>query len=658
VVDAAIGKKSVFVATRVGVMRATLKPAAEPMLWTRDPRFPRDTALVRTGPNGSVWAASRGCLWRIAGTDSAPTSQIATCFEGKSVLRDVVPRGSDVVVLVRGEAAGLYTVQDQQVEKRIDAIDPWIGHLSGGEVWVGTLGQGLWRLPSGPGDASQSYPKQTITAVGTVDGSVLYGTKEGGLFRAKGGEAIADLSPGWATHITEAKGSALVFANGHHAKSGVFYGPPDNLRPVVLDAIAVDPGRVDATGVWGLPDGRALIGTFRRGPVLFSDGTLSNARTDFRATVAGGAAIDSEGQLIVGMMGTGVYRFGPDLETFAAEHGRGGPVTDTIYLAGAAEGAVAIDFNGIAWRKPGGRWTRLSNPDGTRMVRVAGDDEGTFWGQGQQGRLFRYDDPTWTPCDTQGLMRLDGSPEGLVLMTRTGLFRPTHCSSDEPAIGPERPGRLHPSTSIAGGDWLASPGGVWFGKTRVSGPRGGAMTALAAIGDEALIVSERQVLRCTSKGCVELGPAAPGRLVAVGALASGKVWAQEASGTVLLLGAADAPVAAELTPWSRLRANPNTTNQGSDPSQVAKLRRVPWSREGMPQNGETDPRSNAISSGQPPPMPPFQADQPGDNPDARPVAPGLPPSSANVRAPSPLLVLAGLLLAALCVWMLRHRIRR
>ena len=597
VVEAASTEGQVFVVTRVGVMRAD----SDLDRWTRDPRFPRDTAMVRTGTDGSVWAAARGCVWRINGDTAAPTSSTWSCFEGKSALRDLVPRKDDVIALVRGEQAGIYAVTPDGARPLETDVDPWVGLSDEGEVWIGTLGQGLWRLSQKRDRLEQVRKEGSITGLGKIQGDIWAGDREGRVFDARSGESLGDVSPGWATHLVEHSNQALLFAGGHQQQSGWFFGEAGAMQPVTAGQVDEDFGRVDGTGVWALPNGKALMGTFRRGPLTFDGGTIALARNNFRATVTGGSALDSEGHLLLGLMGTGVYRFDPTLQRFTAEHGRGGPVTDTVYIGGASDGALAIDFSGVTWRKPSGRWTRLRRPTDTQMVRIAGDEEGRFWALGQDGRLYRYEEHVWTACETTGVVSLDGPPDGLVAQTTQGLVRPQACTAAEPKIGPSDTGRLHPSVSVAAGDWLASSSGVWWRDRKVAEAQRDGFKALWPQGEEALIGGKHQLYRCTVEGCSALGPRTPSSIAAVGALESGQPWVLEDKGTLLLLGGTDETV----NPWSRVQGTAQSHAGPRDPSAVTALRRVPWSREGLMQDGGGDPRQatgpNNPNAAPPPP---------------------------------------------------------
>ena len=55
--------------------------------------------------------------------------------------------------------------------------------------------------------------------------------------------------------------------------------------------------------------------------------TMSTFRTDFHATVSGGAAMDDSGTVAMAFMGTGVYLFQNGM---VQPHPTEGPVTDSI----------------------------------------------------------------------------------------------------------------------------------------------------------------------------------------------------------------------------------------------------------------------------------------------------------------------------------------
>ncbi len=594
VVDTASTVDHVYIVTRVGVMRAD----PELKRWERDPRFPKDTALVRTGSDGSVWATARGCIWKVDGPKNAPTTSVWSCFSGQAVVRDLIPRTNDVIALVRGESSGIYAVAKGTKTPIQADVDPWVGLRDGKYIWIGTLGQGVWRLPLEGDRPKQIEKTTTITGLGLVNGDIWAGDKDGRLYNVENNKTVGDVSPGWATHIIEHKDEAMLFAEGHRQLSGWYVGSKNALQPVTVAGVDQDSGRVDGTGVWQLPNGSALLGTFRRGPVIYDRGQLTLARTNFRATVTGGAALDSEGFLMLGLMGTGVYRLDPnDVDTISSEHGQGGPVTDTVYIGSAAEGALAIDFSGITWRKPSGRWTRLPRPPDSQMVRIAGDTSGQFWGLGLDKTLYRYASPKWTKCTTTGVISLGGPPDGLVVQTQNGLMRPERCSEPEPTIGPESTGTLHPNESVAGGDWLAARSGIWWKDQRIAAADREGFSAILPMGDRALIAAKHQLYNCTREGCASIGPKTPTNIAAAGLLKSGQPWVVEEKGTLLILGGTDEV----LSPWTNVRDHAASHSGPQDPSQVTKLRRVPWSQEGVMNDGGGDPRQ----AKQPPPGQPM-----------------------------------------------------
>ena len=63
------------------------------------------------------------------------------------------------------------------------------------------------------------------------------------------------------------------------------------ITPITKLDVDADSGLIGPTGAWSLGDGTAMVGTFRRGPLRW-DGSMSPIRTDFHATVSGGAAMD------------------------------------------------------------------------------------------------------------------------------------------------------------------------------------------------------------------------------------------------------------------------------------------------------------------------------------------------------------------------------
>ena len=73
---------------------------------------------------------------------------------------------------------------------------------------------------------------------------------------------------------------------------------------------------------------------------------MSLASTNFHATVSGGAAIDKWGQLVLALMGTGVYVWKDG--TFLP-HLPKGPVTDSVAVKRVGDTVVVLDFDSVPY---------------------------------------------------------------------------------------------------------------------------------------------------------------------------------------------------------------------------------------------------------------------------------------------------------------------
>ena len=191
--------------------------------------------------------------------------------------------------------------------------------------------------------------------------------------------------------------------------------------------VDADSGLIGPTGTWSLGDGTAMVGTFRRGPLRW-DGSLSPVRTDFHATVSGGAAMDDNGTVAMAFMGTGVYLF---QHGEVLSHPTEGPVTDSISVSSVLGQITVVDFEGINLLQSDGTWGQMPGlPHQTGRVNnalkhVGKTDADTWWGVDYSGRLWNQTGGDWTACELFGVLRFDGDGEDLVIVTKRGFVEPS-----------------------------------------------------------------------------------------------------------------------------------------------------------------------------------------------------------------------------------------
>ncbi len=573
VVDAAVGERRVSVTTRVEVLTAPPDLSE----WARDPRFPPDTRRLVYGPDGTGWAASPGQLWRV----KREASLVAELGDGSHAVDLAVTGDGALIAAVRGRAAGVWRItwskSGVETERLLAGVDPWCVLADGDDVWVGTVSEGLHHSDDGGRDFDRELAGVGVSALAWVDGRAWAGLTDGRIVEADGGDELARLERGWVTSLAEAGDAVLATAEG-----------PGHVPPlVVIRDGAVDvtpipdlePGTSLArpTGVWDLGGDDALLGTFRLGPLRWSEGELAPARTGFRSGVIGGAASGPEGTVLVALMGTGVYE-GTAGGAWTVQAGQGGPVTDAVQVADLGTGTAVLDFEGVAWRGSSGRWSRLKGVEvphtGRRnaLVDVGVDPSGRWWAVDVKGGLYLASSTGWDRCEAPELSRLDGLGEHLVGVGKQAFYTLGDCSlQPETALTAVR---VSPPDSRVVGPWLAAPGKLLRDGARVAGLPAAPVVAAAARGEQVLVASADGTLSlCSTEGCAEAAQRTGEPAAAVGWLADGRIWLAEARGTLWVASGTDSSPARSAV---ALHERPQVD--------VMALENAPWSREGVAGN--------------------------------------------------------------------------
>ena len=525
VLDADVGTHEVLVTTRVGVMRSDLQLSN----WERDPRFPPETKRVAVWDKGA-WAAPPTQLWEILEDDSM---KLIKEFPN-SVIVDLDARDDGVVFLgVRGARKGLWRIEPGGAAVELSSqLEPWKILVDGRDVWVGTLGQGLWSSEEGQPFAQVSTG--SVTAIERVGSRVWVGYSSGLIVDAHTQVVEAQIEDGFATRIG-ALGPERAFLTvaSPQRKSHPFQllesGQLSNIEKIAVDE---DSGYVGGTGVWSLKDGTAMVGTFRRGPLRW-DGELKPARQGFQAMVSKGAAIDNHGQLVMAFMGTGVYRW---KEGVIYPHDSDGPVTDSMIVRSALGEVVVLDFEGIKILNEDGSWRIMRGEEDPKqrirnMFRDIGrTEDGLWWALDARGRLWsKQEEQDWTSCFMRQGLRLDGDGAALQVVTTQGYFHPS-CTAQEFA----QLRGVNVKESRSWGAWFAGNGTLQFMQQKIAEIPEGKVDALVKDGDGVLLsVREEPLLFCKTE-CIEVAPAVPEPLIALGRLSDGRIWALEESGSLLI----------------------------------------------------------------------------------------------------------------------------
>lgn len=524
VVDAAVGPSEVLVATRVGVVSAPLTLEG----WKRDARFPNDTRRLAVGPDGVGWAASPGSLWRV---DGAEPTRIWTTSNNSSAV-DLEALDGAMVAAVRGDERGVYRADASGVSRVLEA-DAFCLAVSGQRVLAGTLDKGAFLSEDG-GRTFTLYSEGKVSAVAFVGDTPWVGLMDGHILAGK--EPKGQLT-GWPRAIVGTGEGVLVVESGN--RDAVRLDQGEGLRDLTLQSPDIDQGPLNWTGAWALPDGDALLGTFRRGPIRYADGALNHARQGFRYGVGAGAAIDEKGRMLVAFMGTGVYATTDQGKSWTPVHSSETVVTDSVDVIPVREGIAALDFDGAALWRSDGTWTRYAGAGHGHDARssflneLGQGPDGTWWAMDQQGRLWQLVDGTWRGCATYGGKHLSDRGEDLRLLTMDAALMPGSC--DAPWTRDPAAPRLSGMETAADGGCYASPGALYCdGELRAELPRE-QVVALSMRGKEALVgTRDGLILRCTTT-CTALNRL-DGEPRELGWFPDGTPWVQERGGTLLAWG--------------------------------------------------------------------------------------------------------------------------
>ena len=535
VLDVDVGEHEILLTTRVGVMKTTPDIAS----WERDARFPPDTKRVATWSletetgdiRSGAWGAPPTQLWEINALGKRLVQQ-----HPQSVVTDLDARDDGVVFVGwRGQTKGLWRVEPQGEAKLIiPDVEPWQIVVDGRNVWVATIANGLWA--SEEGQPFEQVSTGSVTAVSRVGDAVWMGLPSGELVDVHTQEIVATIEGGFASHIAElngANGEALLTVVSPTRKAQPFQVVENGtLTPITKLDVDADSGLIGPTGAWSLNDGTAMVGTFRRGPLRWDD-ALTPVRTDFHATVSGGAAMDDEGTVAMAFMGTGVYLF---QNGEVLSHPTEGPVTDSISVSSVLGQIIVVDFEGINLLQSDGTWGQMpglphqSGRVNNALKHVGKTDVDTWWGVDYSGRLWNKTDQDWTACDLFGVLRFDGDGEDLIVVTKRGFVEPA-CGQVVTKSVPE----MNTEESRAWGDWVATSEALYNKGAFVQSLPEAKIDSMTKDG-EGVLISPRQepLLRCTVDACTEEAPAIEEPILSLGRLKDGTLWALEQRGSLLL----------------------------------------------------------------------------------------------------------------------------
>lgn len=544
VLDVDISREEMLVSTRVGVMRSDKYD----IVWTRDDRFPPDTKVLSNWSNedsSGAWASVPTQLWEIPAVGSTDSMRLVQSFS-QSVITDLDARDDGVLFFgLRGKTKGLWRVEPNGVPKMvIPNVEPWVILAEDRNVWVGTIEHGLWASEQG-----QPFVQMTtgsVSAIEKVGDSVWFSVPSGEIYDVHSQQEIVKIQDGFASHIADiGNGDALLTIVSPSRKAHPFqvlhtsFFSDATVEAITKLQVDDDSGYIGFTGAWSMHDGSALVGSFRRGPLLWANNELRTEREGFYATVSAGAAMDAQGRVAMAFMGTGVYLY---QDGKIVPHPTEGPVTDSVGVRSVLGEIVVVDFEGINILAEDGSWVQLEGlPDNTKRIRnslrdVTKTDANTWWGIDHYGKLWKKytEEKSWQPCISAQGIRFAGDGQDALVVTKTG-FTKLLCDRVE---------YIHtqienPADSKAWGNWVATAGALFYdGQPIAELPKAKVDSlVLDTQGlDEGVLVSlyQEKPLRCTKNGCTEIAPALQEPIIQMGRLLDGRVWVLEEKGSLLV----------------------------------------------------------------------------------------------------------------------------
>lgn len=544
VMDIGVRKGQIIALSRIGAFAAPLDLSE----WKRFPHFPvnaRAFSFVRDSEN--VWSISPNGVF----FHSPAPAGIAPAPLGGMFLDIEAAESGSALTLVRGAetVAGVWRVaQDGTMIHGLSGVDPWVIAVRENVVYVGTIGQGLWVSHDFGKSFTNLIPEGTVSAADWIGDTPWFGWVDGRITKGESQTLECTLPKAVPTAISRVAGQIYAFADEEARPYFDIFrceadGTASAVRPAVRDP---DQTSFSPTGLWPVDADRALVGTFRSGPFLLDATGLRAARTGFRATIGAAAAARDE-ELSVSMMSTGVYRTVDEGKSWAIPGVKGlnFPVTDTSDLLYLGSELVALDFEGLRilrdrdWVGEAGK--KIQNTlRSNDLTELSFDAKNQLWAKDFQGGLWARVGAEWQSCPSPKVARLEGQGQGLLIATETGFVRAKQCEGPFEPAWMGQAGESKSTLSRADGDWLASPGTLYFRGNPVASLAEAKIQAISvyhsAQGDEFVLIAAEDVpvQHCDTDGCQPVALPPPSPIRALGMLTSGGIWALENRGTMLL----------------------------------------------------------------------------------------------------------------------------
>lgn len=570
VLDVAVSGGQVWAAARPGVLHTGISSDN----WLRSPQFPAGVRRLAAADRG-VWAATARGLWHV----DAAARLVGRLPQG-GVVVDLVGVDGAAVLALRGDRPGVWRFEASgESHEVLGGVDPWVFAESPRSIWLGTLGQGIWQSTDEGVSFHQVAPELTVSGLAWIDETLFVGLSDGRVTRGPAGQTACETVRGAPIAIAEVQGRLVVIVDGDEGPRGDLYECREDgdLVPMQVLPTAEDGLRVQPTGLWSLDAHRALVGTFRSGPLVLDDDGARPWRTGFRATLTSAVATTEGGEVLLALMSTGVFRSraADDWMLLAGRSER--PVSDAMDVVSDGERFLVLDFDGLVLGR-GDQWYRTEGAAVSgagrknALVELGVGAGGALWARDYDGGLWTQSATGWTRCAASGITRIEGAGDALVLASARGYARPS-CEGDLSLAWAELTGE---TTSLrSDGRWVAGAGRLWKEGAVVTDIPIGGVAAIAARGEEVVVAGDRAVLHCSTAGCAEVAKPPPGPVAGIGWLADGRLWMAERQGSFLVADAYGAEVAVADAAATAAEGAPEPGGLGA-PSATTDAEVPPW----------------------------------------------------------------------------------
>ena len=166
-----------------------------------------------------------------------------------------------VLAAVRGRTPGVVraSVGGGAPTTVLSGVDPWCIATRADQVWVGTLGQGLWMSNDGGWTFTLVLAEASISALQVVGDDLWMGLRGGQIQDPAAGLEIGTVEPGWAVGFAAMEHGVLVLSAASYGPETLSQWDGTSLTPLPPPTVDDDPSQLNYTGIWPLPGGSVLV---------------------------------------------------------------------------------------------------------------------------------------------------------------------------------------------------------------------------------------------------------------------------------------------------------------------------------------------------------------------------------------------------------------